>query len=239
MNWGDGKAILKLIEMIVKQEGFGKLLSQGALRMAREFGRDEGEAAQVKGMEMPMHEGRAFHGLAISYATGPRGACHLKGDYYGVDLGGMVPELGIMSTGNRLSSVGTAEIAAKFQSLKDLYDALTLCKFSPVPVPMLAETLIAITGWEYGPVDLLTAGDRSMNIKRAISNKLGLKRKDDKLPKICLQPHTEGSTAGTSPDMDLLLKDYYQYRQWDWETGRPTEKKLRELGLGFIADDLY
>jgi aldehyde:ferredoxin oxidoreductase len=239
LKWGDGKAILNLIEMIVKQEGFGKLLSQGTLRMAREFGRDEDEAAQVKGMEMPMHEGRAFHGLAVSYATGPRGACHLKGDYYGVDLGGMVPELGIISTGNRLSSVGTAEVAAKFQSLKDLYDSLTLCKFSPVPVPMIAQALSAITGWEYGPADLLAAGDRSMNIKRAISNKLGLKRKDDKLPKICLEAHTEGSTAGKVPDMDLLLGEYYQYRQWDWETGQPTEKKLRELDLGFVADDLY
>ena len=63
--------------------------------MARHFGRDEGEAAQVKGLEMPMHEGRAFHGLAVSYATGPRGACHLKGDYYNVDLGNMVAEYGI------------------------------------------------------------------------------------------------------------------------------------------------
>ena len=104
---------------------------------------------------------------------------------------------------------------------------------------MIGQALGAVTGWETSPNDLLTAGDRSINIKRAISNKLGLKRKDDKLPKICLQAHTEGSTVGKKPDMDLLLKDYYQYRQWDWNTGRPTEKKLNELDLGWIAKDLY
>jgi aldehyde:ferredoxin oxidoreductase len=44
-------------------------------------------AAQLKGLEVPMHHGRAFHGLAVSYATGARGACYLKGDYYNIDLG--------------------------------------------------------------------------------------------------------------------------------------------------------
>ncbi len=239
LKWGDSKTVVKLLEMIISQKGIGKMLSEGTLRMARELGRDEGEAAQVKGMEMPMHEGRAFHGLAASYATGPRGACHLKGDYYTVDIGGGVPELGLGSTGNRLSSVDTGERAAKFQSVKDLYDSLTLCKFSPAPLTLIGQALGAVTGWEYTPNDLLTAGDRSMTIKRAISNKLGLKRKDDKLPKICLQALKEGSTAGTAPDMNLLMKDYYQYRGWDWDTGRPTEKKLNELDLGWIAEDLY
>jgi aldehyde:ferredoxin oxidoreductase len=239
LKWGDGKAIIKLLKMIINRQGIGKLLGEGTLRMARELGRDEGEAAQVKGMEMPMHEGRAFHGLAASYATGPRGACHLKGDYYMVDIGGGIPDLGVVTTGNRLGSANTGERAAKFQSVKDMYDAFTLCKFSPVPLALIGRALGAVTGWDYSPEQILTAGDRSMTIKRAVSNKLGLKRKDDKLPKICLQALSEGSTAGTKPDMNLLMKDYYQYRQWDWNTGRPTEQKLKELDLEWVAKDLY
>mgnify|MGYP000101974556 CR=1 FL=1 len=43
--------------------------------MAKAFGRDPQEAAQVKGLEIPMHDPRAFHGQAVTYATGPRGAC--------------------------------------------------------------------------------------------------------------------------------------------------------------------
>ncbi|UCH22898.1 MAG: aldehyde ferredoxin oxidoreductase family protein, partial [Deltaproteobacteria bacterium] len=74
LKWGDGKAIVNLVQRIVNQDGIGKLLAKGTLAMARQLGRDEGEAAQIKGLEMPMHDGRAFHGLAISYATGPRGA---------------------------------------------------------------------------------------------------------------------------------------------------------------------
>jgi len=238
LKWGDGKAILKLVQMIVSQKGIGDLLSKGTLAMARELGRDEEEAAQVKGLEMPMHEGRAFHGLAVSYATGPRGACHLKGDYYNIDLGNMILEYMILPS-DRFVSEGKGEPAAKFQSLKDLFDALTLCKFSPVQVTQLCKMLNALTGWEFAPEDLLTAGDRSINIKRAISNRLGVTREHDTLPEICLTPLDEGDTSGIQPDLETMLREYYAYRGWDWETGKPTREKLMELGLDKVAGDLY
>jgi aldehyde:ferredoxin oxidoreductase len=238
IKWGDGNAVVKLVEMIINQEGIGKLLSQGTLRMAQELDRDVGEAAQVKGMEIPMHDGRAFHGLAVSYATGPRGACHLKGDYYNVDIGGGVPEFNI-TPGDRLSHEGKAENAAKYQSLRELYDALTLCKFAPFSVTQISQLLNCITGWDISPADLLVVGDRSINIKRAISNKLGLSREEDRLPTICLEPLKEGSTSGKVPDMGPLLKDYYEFRQWDWDTGKPFKEKLIELGLNHVAQDLY
>jgi aldehyde:ferredoxin oxidoreductase len=238
LEWGDGRAIVRLVEMIVNQEGFGRILGQGTLAMAREFGRDEGEAAQVKGLEMPMHDGRAFHGLATSYATGPRGACHLKGDYYNVDLGNLVAEYMILPT-DRHSAEGKGAFAAQFQSLKDLFDALTLCKFAPLTPTMLCDILNGITGWEYTPDALLAAGDRSVNIKRAISLKLGLTRDEDCLPEICLRPLDEGTSADLVPDMDKMLEDYYDSRSWVWETGRPSKEKLLELGLDQVAEDLY
>ncbi len=236
--WGDGNTIIKLVRMIVDREGVGDLLSGGTLEMARTLGRDEGEAAQVKGMEIPMHDPRAFHGQALSYATGPRGACHLKGDYYSVDLGGAVAELDIAG-GERLSSEGKAVSAAKYQSLRDLFDSLTLCKFAPLSVTQICAILNAITGRQYTPKTLLQAGDRSINIKRAIGNRLGLRREDDRLPGICLEALSEGSTEGVIPDMNRLLRQYYDYRQWDWATGKPKKEKLLELGLERIARDLY
>jgi len=238
LKWGDSRGILKLVEMIVSQEGFGRILGQGTLAMAREFGRDEGEAAQVKGLEMPMHEGRAFHGLAVSYATGPRGACHLKGDYYNVELGNLVAEYMILP-GDRHSSDRKGESAAKFQSLKDLFDALTLCKFAPLTPTMICDILNAITGWDYTPDQLLATGDRSMNIKRAISVKRGLTRQHDCLPEICLQPLDEGTSADLVPDMEKMLREYYESRSWVWETGRPAKEKLLELDLPQVAEDLY
>jgi aldehyde:ferredoxin oxidoreductase len=240
ISWGDGDAILKLVNMIAEQKGIGKILSQGTLKMAQEFGRSEDEAAQVKGVEVPMHDPRAWTGLAVSYATGPRGACHLKGDYYNVDIGAGAPVVEFdINPSPRLESEGKGANAAKYQSLKDLFDALTLCKFVTIAPTQIAQILSAITGWEFSTDDLLAAGDRSVSLKRAINNKLGLNRDKDVIPKICLEPLDEGSTAGIKPDMDVLLKEYYEYRQWDWDTGKPKKEKLLELGLEEIAKDLY
>jgi len=236
--WGDGRTIVKLVGMIIRQEGIGKLLSQGTLRMAEAFGRDPGEAAQVKGMEMAMHDPRAFTGMAISYATGPRGACHLKGDYYNIELGNFILEYNILP-GDRFQSAGKAEMAAKYQNFKDLFDTFALCKFAAYTPTLICRIINGITGWDYTPESLLATGERSIAIKRAINNKLGLTRADDKLPKICLEVLKEGSSADKLPDMDLMLKEYYAYRKWDWETGKPTKARLLELGLEEAAADLY
>jgi aldehyde:ferredoxin oxidoreductase len=39
--------------------------------------------------------------------------------------------------------------------------------------------------------------------------------------------------------MELMLKEYYAYRKWDWETGKPTKEQLIALGLDKEATDLY
>jgi aldehyde:ferredoxin oxidoreductase len=236
IRWGDGQTIVKLVEMIINRKGIGELLGAGVKKMAEELGADPETAAHVKGLEIPMHDPRAYSGEAISYATGPRGACHLKGDFYGAGAG--IPELGIPRT-DRFQSAGIAEPAAKFQSFRDMFDSLLLCKFAPLSPSVIAEILSAITGWSFTPTDLLTAGDRSINLKRAINNRLGVTPKDDKLPKINLQVVSEGGIAGKSPDMAVMLKEFYDFRKWDWNTGKPTKEKLLELGLDFAAKDLW
>jgi aldehyde:ferredoxin oxidoreductase len=238
IEWGDAEAIVKLVEMIVNREGIGDLLAEGSLKVAQELGADVEEAAQVKGLEIPMHDPRSTTGLAISYATGSRGACHLRGDYYAVDMGTRVPELNI-GPSDRFQSEGKAGMAARFQNYKDLFDSLLMCKFAPVTLTQISEILNSITGWNCTPEDLHTVGERSINLKRAISNKLGVTREHDKMPRISIQPMKEGSTAGKSPDMDILLKEYYEYRKWDWNTGRPTKEKLVELGLHEVARELW
>jgi aldehyde:ferredoxin oxidoreductase len=130
-------------------------------------------------------------------------------------------------------------LAATYQNLKDIYDSLLLCKFAPLSLTLIAEILANITGWDYTPLDVNKAGERSINIKRAISNKLGITREDDMLPSICTEALKEGSTAGKSPNMDILLKEYYNFRKWDWNTGKPSKEKLGELGLEDVARDLW
>ncbi|MDD5288308.1 MAG: aldehyde ferredoxin oxidoreductase family protein [Dehalococcoidales bacterium] len=238
IEWGDARVIIRLLEMMVKREGIGDLLAEGSLKVAKALGADTEEVAQVKGLEIPMHDPRSTTGMAISYATGSRGACHLRGNYYGIDLGGSIKEYDIKPT-NRFQSEGKAPMAARLQNYRDIFDSIAMCKFSNLAPTMMADMLNAITGWNCTADDLNTIGERSMNIKRAISNKLGVTRSDDHLPRIVTNAMKEGSTAGKSPNMDVLLKEYYEYRQWDWVTGKPKKEKLIQLGLIDAANDLW
>ena len=92
---------------------------------------------------------------------------------------------------------------------------------------------------KFKAMDLLTFGERSLNLKRAINNKLGITRKDDHIPDIARKALNEGGTAGIEPDMDMMLREFYTVSNWDWDTRKPKKEKLVELGLGYVAKDLY
>ncbi len=240
IRWGDQAIILKLIEMIINQEGIGLLLSKGVKQMAAELGADPEEAAHVKGLELPMHDPRAYQGAALAYAVGPRGACHLKGSFYSLDAPGneVGLELGITFTDKNNPNQKGA-FTAKLLHFCELYNSFSLCQFSPMPASLISQAFVNITGYKFETMDLLTFGERSLNLKRAINNILGITRKDDKLPKIARQALSEGGTAGIEPDMDRMLKEFYTVSEWDWASGKPSKKKLIELGLQEVADDLY
>jgi aldehyde:ferredoxin oxidoreductase len=86
---------------------------------------------------------------------------------------------------------------------------------------------------------MLKCGERGWNLKRAINNRMGLTRANDKLPKAMLEPFPDGGSAGYVPDFEAMLSAYYQARSWDFETGKPFRTKLIELGLSDIAKDLW
>jgi aldehyde:ferredoxin oxidoreductase len=86
---------------------------------------------------------------------------------------------------------------------------------------------------------MMKFGERSWNLKRAINNRMGLTRANDKLPKALLTPYADGGSEGFVPDIDAMLASYYDVRGWDVETGRPSREKLSELGMDDVAGDLW
>lgn len=241
LGWGESDAIVELVGKIAKREGFGDKLAEGVRRMADEFGVSKKEVPHVNGMEIPMHDPRASTGQAVSYATSPRGADHMKGDYFNVDISGAdVPEIGVVTTDRFESSEEKGAMAARYQNLRELFDALPLCKYSPILKPSdLANILNDVTGWDYSGEELLKTGERIFNIKRLINWKLGVRRKDERIPGIAKEPLPKGSTAGQSPDMETLLDGYYKERKWELDSGKPKRVKMKELGLSEEAKEIY
>lgn len=237
IRFGDIKMSHHLIELISRREGFGNLLAEGSSALASHFGVPE-MAAVVRNLEIPMHDSRSVSGMAPVYALSPRGACHLQGDMYGVDMGqGPAVELGIIPGERFENSEDKGRIAARAQAWRSVYNALTVCHFMNPGAGNILNALNAATGWDYNLDELLDTGKRIFTLKRIINNNLGSSKADDRLPDFMLKPLPDGGTLGFVPDLKPLLKGAYREHGWDNETGMPPEETIKRLKLDFIGSD--
>lgn len=229
LRFGNHQALMHMIEKIVFRDGFGDLLAEGVKRAAEKLGRGtENYAMEVKGLEMSGYDPRGAKGMAIEYATAPRGGCHQRGL--------IVQEtFGIPPFVDRFGTEGKGELVKAKQDEVAVQDALGFCVFvsrgDPMGVPELAEMFSRATGVSVTPDDLLKAGERIWDIERLYNLREGFTRKDDDLPKRFLeQAMSEGPSKGHVAELEKLLDDYYAQRGWD-ARGNITPEKLEELGL--------
>ncbi len=227
--WGKADVVEALIHRIANREGFGEHLSQGAEKLAQHFKADE-LAIHVKGLEMPYHDPRALSGMGLVYATSPRGACHNQSDYFMVEIGQTVEEVGV-DFFERHAGKEKAMNVARHQDWRTIFNSLVMCIFANVPPKSVLEQINAVTGFDYDMPELLQVGERGWNIKRMVNMRLGMKKSDDCLPKSILKPLEEGGAAGYCIPIDDMLEAYYRWRGWDVETGLPDQEKLSQLEI--------
>jgi aldehyde:ferredoxin oxidoreductase len=235
LDWGDGKSIVNMVESIGRRENLGYLFGEGVMRASAEIGEGcEAFALHVKGLEPPGHDPRAYNSLAVGYATGNRGACHLQGFSYAFERSVTMPEIGILEVQDRFGTIKKGELVAKTQDLMSLFDSLKLCKFTlygGLKLTHALKFLNAVTGWDIGQAEILKTGERIYNLKRMYNVRCGITRKDDTVPtRMLREKRGEGGAAENLPPFAEALDEYYQYRDWD-QNGIPTKTKLLELGL--------
>ena len=205
ITWGDVEGIQKALADIVKREGIGDELAEGA----RSFGEKYGiKAFHVKGMDIPGHDGRGIYGQGLSYAVSNRGADHLYGTIY-------IEEYG---KPDRKEMKGKAKLVIACENRNAMLDSLVLCKFSVrfYEEKDIERILDFSLGMSYD--ECLRAGERTVNVERQINVIRGFSRKDDNLP------------PGVNIPLEEELLQYYRLRGWD-EEGRPGERKLEELEI--------
>lgn len=221
VRYGAAATFHRLIEQIARRDGFGDLLAEGSAALAERYGVPE-LAVVVNRLEVPMHDPRAFAGMAVTYALSPRGACHMEGDMYGVDTGQGPPvEIGVLPGDRFESTEEKGRIAARQQAWRNLYNALILCQFQNPGVERVLAALNFATGWNLEADDLLTLGKRIVTLKRLLNMRRGLSRANDRLPALLLQPLSDGGCAGVVPDVETLLSGAYAEYGWDPATGMP------------------
>ncbi len=238
LPFGDAEGMVRLTQMIADREGFGDLLAEGAWRMTEHYGHTE-YFMGVKKQEFPSYDGRALQGMALGYATQPRGACHIRGELQDLDLYGQVGWR--VTTDRGLDAVDPLrwddkpELAVDVQDWFCLIDSCGVCNFvwfMGCHEDQMRELIEAATGIDMGGHEgFMRTGDRIFNLETLFNRRAGMTAADDTLPERMLKtPMPDGPAKGHVCQLDKMLPPYYELRGWD-EHGNLKPEKAAELGL--------
>jgi aldehyde:ferredoxin oxidoreductase len=105
----------------------------------------------------------------------------------------------------------------------------------------IAEFMRAVTGWDVTNEELLKTGERIANIRQAFNIREGLNPLEFKVPNrvVGKPPLKEGPVAGVTIDEDTMIREYLAAMDWDIKTAKPSKRKLLELGLADVAQELW
>lgn len=235
-EWGSVHTLLDMIELIGLRQGIGELLGEGVRTAAKELGIAEKDdmVIHVKGLELPMHDPRAYNSLGLGYATSNRGACHLQGFSHPFEHAVSLPEVGYAEPLGRYAVEGKGAFLATLQDLMCVLDSIKACKFlvtNGASLIAIAEWVACVTGWDIGLEELMVTGERIFNLKRMYNVGCGIRREDDTLPtRILTQKRGSGGSAENLPPLEPMLQEYYVARGWSNE-GIPTRSTLKRLKL--------
>jgi aldehyde:ferredoxin oxidoreductase len=249
LRFGNDQAMIQMIEKIARREGIGDLLAEGCMRAAKKIGRGaEKFAMHVKGQEIAMHEPRGKASIGLAAALSSTGANHVEAPHdYAFREGGVgvadMFQLGLYGPIHPYNM--TPEKVRHFaygQMTWNVMNTLGMCVFTAGPYKLLkmdglAKAMQAATGWDTSLWEIMKLGERSITIKRAISCREGISRKDDCLPDRFFEPLENGLLKGRALDrkeFEKALDLYYDMMGWDRKTTVPTPGKLVELDLGWV-----
>ncbi|MEE8449596.1 MAG: aldehyde ferredoxin oxidoreductase family protein [Thermodesulfobacteriota bacterium] len=234
LTFGNAQAMLRMVDMIARREGFGALLAEGTKVAAQKIGQgSDFFAMHGKGMEFGGYECRTSFGQALQCALGPRGGCHH-------DLG--LPAWAEMNQGTGTEIAGKGALLKETAARRVIFDSAILCTFTiqVLGLETTARLISAIWGKDLDVSGLKVIAERTINLERAINVRFGVTREDDRLPgRLLSQGYPEGPKKGTVVPLEELKDECYAAFGWDLKTAAPTESKLKELGLDEVARELY
>jgi len=222
MSFGNDETLLKTLEKIGRREGLGDILARGLVEASKILKIEE-LAMHSKGQSFPVYDPRGAKGMALTYATSPKGAHHMLATTFGAEL----------STGTRFEIKGKGNLERDHQFSMAIVDSIALCSTMRAGIPLddLLKAYTTVTGIDHDITSFLKAAERIINLERMYNINLGMDRRNDTLPKRFLEGSLpSGESKGQIVELDALLDDYYNVMGWN-SNGVPKEEKLKELEL--------
>lgn len=230
---------------MVRREGIGDLLADGAKVAARKIGKNAGEfAMHAGGQELPMHDGRNDPGYSLHYAVEAAPGRHNVGAqmYYEMfqlwKVMKSLPRVRPLYFKGRkyVADKEKAAMAAACSKFMNVVNGAGLCMFGVFlgakRIPVF-DWLNAASGWHTRPEQYMEIGERIQTLKQAFNIRHGIDPRSFRPSArvIGRPPQTKGANRGRSIDMEKMIRYYYQQFGWDPETGRPSEESMTKWGL--------
>jgi aldehyde:ferredoxin oxidoreductase len=220
LTWGNHRAIVAMTEKMVKGEGFGDILVQGAKVAAKKIGKkSEKYAIHIGGAEIGMHDPKFYNfpgaTSAARYQMDATPGHHTQMSF------------GPGSFENHLINISGS------------------CMFADLvggnATKWITGFMKAVTGWDRSEAEMLKAAERAVNMRQVFILREGINPLEYKVPgrMIGRPPLKEGPLAGATADIEAQAHWALGALDWDRHTTKPSRKKLLELGLDDVAKELW
>ena len=245
LMWGDMHTVIDVIlPKIAHREGnLGQLLAEGSVKAAKMIGKGLEYTVHSKGLEAPMHDPRGGgHGMALTYAVGARGACHVADPMLFMEMGARYyPEIGFEYVLEPKSSENKAEAATTAVVLGAIENSACFCNFADaeVTIPNWVTLFNSVAGYGWDVEELMRAGRRVYFLKRLINHGYGLTAKDDALTPRMLEPGKGGEAEGSRVDLAFMKTRFYELMGIDPEKGIPVREALEACGMKEEANRVW
>jgi len=238
LTWGNGEAIIAILQKMVDGEGVGKVLANGSLYASKHFKKGEEYLQTASGIELPMHDPRFAPGLARTYQFDPTPGRHVKGGLGSLQMGGK-------ETKPKYEYEGTGEQDVELTAAREILNVAGFCLFSRFGItsPEIIDDYIqAITGLEFTRNERIKTGLRIYSLRHAFNLREGIQPKDMFLTQRAVgnPPLEEGPLKNVKVDNELLGNNFFKQLGWDFETGNMPKEFLESLeGLENVIEEIY
>jgi aldehyde:ferredoxin oxidoreductase len=154
--------------------------------------------------------------MGLTFATSPRGACHLRTTFYKPELAGLIPPDQIDDK---------AEMLIDYEDRLNIFDTLVFCRFyrDLYTWEELEKVISMAIGQPSSKADLIQIARNIADMTRQFNLNEGLQPQDDRLPKRMHAEALPDGNAISQGDMERMLSDYYRLRGWDRQGVPPTD----------------
>jgi len=241
LSWSDPETVLQLLDLIVKNEGFGAELAKGQEKLAAKLDPAVLDfVTTIKGNTAAFHDPRLVWALGLDYATGPVGGSHVTSQTLFSQFGiASIPEVTGPLESPPPSQPGKAIWTKKVQDYSSVScNSASICEFGGIGynATHVLDAINAATGFNYTLDELCEVGERIFDLKRCFSNIWGIRKADDTLPKRLRGGILDGPTVGLVNPIDELVDEYYPLRGLK-ENGCLKAEVMERLNIPkYIAD---